>query len=487
MIRYFFDIYIQKLYNFRFISIILILNFYFSLFTLNEFNLSPEKWTFIQINDFFFICNLLIPLYFIVIFPIFLSDKEYTLIRTVTKRRYLMAKAINVFIVNSILVFSIYALLYWLSNFNLALSDYDVILPDNLSQSLNNISNSFSSYSTATIVNLGYTFLSITVLTIVLSIFNLKFGKFLTYLLFMLIYILAVLGYRSPQLFSIGEYDLFNIYTYFSTDLLYATTSKVALVEYMFVHIGILFFLLLFFSFYFSRNKIKKKKILRKILISKKIIVGTCFFILCYVTSLFLKSNSDSWIKSFTDLYGYGYFYPPRLIYLLLYFLYVPYVLASRFNSESNRVDSLKIRFHSNKNWNNLLYKTAFNFATIYIGITVITIFILGLITNQVQYISHDIILNISLVFLEIFFVTMTFTSLYINSNSVHISFLFCLLGYCLLTLPLKIMKWSPFGVSSDSRVTQTGYITPIIILIIIMIFEYFYTLLKFRLSKERK
>lgn len=53
MIRYFFDIYIQKLYNFRFISIILILNFYFSLFTLNEFNLSPEKWTFIQINDFF--------------------------------------------------------------------------------------------------------------------------------------------------------------------------------------------------------------------------------------------------------------------------------------------------------------------------------------------------------------------------------------------------------------------------------------------------
>lgn len=198
MIRYFFDIYIQKLYNFRFISIILILNFYFSLFTLNEFNLSPEKWTFIQINDFFFICNLLIPLYFIVIFPIFLSDKEYTLIRTVTKRRYLMAKAINVFIVNSILVFSIYALLYWLSNFNLALSDYDVILPDNLSQSLNNISNSFSSYSTATIVNLGYTFLSITVLTIVLSIFNLKFGKFLTYLLFMLIYILAVLGYRSP-------------------------------------------------------------------------------------------------------------------------------------------------------------------------------------------------------------------------------------------------------------------------------------------------
>ena len=89
-----------------------------------------------------------------------------------------MAKAINVFIVNSILVFSIYALLYWLSNFNLALSDYDVILPDNLSQSLNNISNSFSSYSTATIVNLGYTFLSITVLTIVLSIFNLKFVIF---------------------------------------------------------------------------------------------------------------------------------------------------------------------------------------------------------------------------------------------------------------------------------------------------------------------
>ena len=150
---------------------------------------------------------------------------------------------------------------------------------------------------------------------------------------------------------------LIYIRTFLRYLVVYATTNKVTLVEYMFVHIGILFFLLLFFSFYFSRNKIKKKKILRKILISKKIIVGTCFFILCYVTSLFLKSNSDSWIKSFTDLYGYAYFYPPRLIYLLLYFLYVPYVLASRFNSESNRVDSLKIRFHSNKNWNNLLYK----------------------------------------------------------------------------------------------------------------------------------
>ncbi|MCD5162232.1 MULTISPECIES: hypothetical protein [Enterococcus] len=386
-----------------------------------------------------------------------------------TKKRYIVSKIVNIFLFNSFIIGLIFLMIKIISLLFLD-SDVTVDPSQNISMFGSNLLTLFNNHAESTIAIVIYTIVGFSFLISLIVLFGEVFGKIASHILYIFVYALIVWSSRPSfaDLISNDTYDLLKMYSYIILPVDTLAEYDLSLVGYLLVKWSILFLLLCSMLFMYTANNFAfSYSFLDKLFISKQIILASILFLGGYM-GLFYLYSSD--ISKLFSLYSYGYFYPPNLIWLMVYFLFIPFVLSIRFSQLEEGISFLVVRCHSLKHWRKTCLTTVLKCVCLYLAVVFIVVFSLLNLSNDF---SNEIVLkNIGLNFLEVICITLTYLLVYFNSKSTIISFIFCFSGYLVITFPLDFVKWLPFALSSSTRVTEIGFSTVIIIFLVIILIE---------------
>ncbi|KPG70871.1 hypothetical protein [Enterococcus sp. RIT-PI-f] len=453
MTRYYFHIFKESLYGRKLLFFLVLSCLYFSL-TMN-FSMSPDVWVLVQLQNTFFYIFIFFPLYGLLFYPIFLTKNSFLLIRAITKKRYITAKVLNITLFNSLIFGSIFLIIKFIS---IVYMNNDVSFDpgQNIELFQADILRIFNDYRQSAIAILIYASVGFSFMVSLLVIFRELVGKTVAYVFYIMMYALIVWSTRPGffDFFSNDKYEVFKINTYIILPVTTIAEQDISLVNYFVVKWAILFLLLGIILFiYVTRNNFGKYTFFDKLFISPKIVLSAVLFVVGYL-SLFYIYSSD--IIELFSLYSYGYFFPPQLIWLMTYFLFIPFVLSIRFSQLSEGINFLVIRCHTLKFWRRTCLITVLKYVGIHLSILMIVLSIFINLSGVTMdgLLFKSIILN----FLEIIFITITYLLIYFQSSSTIMSFLFCLCGYLVITLPLSFVKWLPFALSSVIRADDIGY-----------------------------
>lgn len=470
MTRYYFHIFKESLYGRKMLLFLVVSCLYFSL-TMN-FSMNPDIWVLVQLQNTFFYFFIFFPLYGLLFYPIFLTKNSFILVRSITKKRYITAKILNILVFNFLIFGSIFLIVKTISIIYLN-NDMAFDPGQNIELFQADILSIFNDYRQSAIAILIYACMGFSFLVSLLVIFRELVGKTGAYIFYIIMYALTVWSTRPGffDFFSNEKYEVFKISTYIILPVATIAEHDISLVKYFIVKWAILSLLLgTMLLIYSTKNTFGKYTFFDKLFISKNIVLIAILFIVGYL-SLFYIYSSD--IRELFSLYSYGYFFPPRLIWLITYFLFIPFVLSIRFSQLSEGINFLVIRCHTLKDWRRTCLITVLKYVGIHLSILMIVLSIFinlsGVVMNGLLF--KSIVLN----FLEIIFITITYLLIYFQSSSTIISFLFCFSGYLVITLPLSFVKWLPFAMSSALRASDIGYNLVIMMFLGIILIEVYY------------
>lgn len=467
MIRYFFNLYKESLYGKRLFIFLVVSCLYFSLGM--NVSMTPDIWVLVQFQSSFYYFFIFFPIYGVFFYPIFLKKNSFVLVRSITKKRYIISKIVNIFLFNSFIIGLIFLMIKIISLLFLD-SDVTVDPSQNISMFGSNLLTIFNDYGQSTIAIVIYTIVGFSVLISLLVLLGEMVGKTISHVLYVIMYALIVWSSRPSfaDLISNDIYDLLKMYSYIILPVDTLAEYDLSLVSYFFVKWGILLLLLCSILFIYAANDHAfNYSFFDKLFISKRIVLASFFFLVGYMGFFYLYSSD---ISKLFSLYSYGYFYPPNLIWLMVYFLFIPFVLSIRFSQLEEGISFLVVRCRSLNHWRKTCLTTVLKSVCLYLAVIFIFVFSLLNLSNDI---SNEIILkNIALNFFEVIFITLTYLLVYVNSKSTIISFIFCLSGYLAITIPLDFVKWLPFALSSSTRVNEIGFSTVTIIFLVIILIE---------------
>lgn len=442
MTRYFFSLYKHFLYGKRFFIMLLISCLYFS-FTMN-LDMSGDLWLVVQMQNMFYLTLVFFPLYGILFFPIFFKTNEYSLIRSRMKKRYLLGKLTNFFIFNGLLFSSLYFLLKIIATLFIKENNSSNV-GDNIRILQEELSQLFSSYHAAAFLTGVYLFIGFSLLVGGTLIIGEIWGKYIGYLSYLVIFILFIWSNRIGFFTRFTGLALPKVVTYLVLPTGNILESGLSLAHYIlikwFILLGIF---LLFFLIYAPLKKRKRLSFFDQLILSKSTVLIIFIFSLFFLVAVYLSTGE---VTRFISLYGYGYFYPPKFIFLITYFLFIPFLLSIKISQVEGNINSLITRYKRVEAWQKVCMRTVLKLDfTFFIGI----LFVLGIFQLTVGNVFSDLFFKqLFLNFLEIIFISLFYLVFYFLAKSSIISFLGCFVSYCLITLPIKGVKYLPFALSS--------------------------------------
>lgn len=468
MIRYFFKLYQEQLYSRRLFLFLVITSLYLSLVINPE--LEAPLWRLVQIQNSFYLLLLLLPMYSVLFFPLFFREQELLKIRAVTKKRYFFANLLNVISFNIILIILVFVIISWISILFLQ-NNSPEINAQNIAILNNSALSVFESINLAAVISGLYMLVNFSVIISIIVLLGYLKGRIVGYISYVIFYFLMMWSSRTAffESFS-GEYAIFDLSTYLILPISNIHEAQTPVLQYLFFKWAIL--LAVFFSimlFYIPPKNLFKIRYFDRLFISRKIIITSILFLIIYF-KLFSSYYSEAGIQRFFAMYHYGSLTPIPFLWLICYFLFLPFILSIRFSELEENIDSLIVRHYRIKYWRIKCLKTVYRYLAVYFMLTSIFLSVTMLLTGHSFYLNE--LISLLFIFLELILITTSYLMFYFILKQTSVSFLLCLTGYLFLLFPFDWTKWLPFGLSSTTRINEVGYGKSILIFGTILLLE---------------